>query len=69
MRLKFCCAPSTDEHRQRCREWSNDNQPYQNVELVKALKPFPEARLAVAQVLYQLKSKAAESIKAKELPS
>ena len=39
------------------------------VELVRALAPFPEARAAVASALHELESKAAESIKPKELPS
>jgi len=39
------------------------------VALVQALAAFPEAKLAVAQVLHQLESKAAESIKPPELPS
>jgi hypothetical protein len=39
------------------------------VALVQALAAFPEARQAVAQVLHQLESKAAESIKPPELPS
>ena len=39
------------------------------VALVQALSAFPEAKLAVAQVLHQLESKAAESIKPPELPS
>jgi hypothetical protein len=39
------------------------------VALVQALASFPEARQAVAAVLHQLESKAAESIKPKELPS
>jgi hypothetical protein len=39
------------------------------VALVQALASFPEARQAVATVLHQLESKAAESIKPPELPS
>jgi hypothetical protein len=39
------------------------------VALVTALSPFPEAKHAVAQVLHQLESKAAETIKPKEFPS
>jgi len=39
------------------------------VALVQALSAFPEAKLAVAQVLHHLESKAAESIKPPELPS
>jgi hypothetical protein len=39
------------------------------VALVTALSAFPEAKQAVAQVLHQLESKAAESIKPPELPS
>lgn len=34
------------------------------VELVKALAPFPDARLAVAQVLHQIEHKAADAITA-----
>jgi hypothetical protein len=34
------------------------------VELVRALEPFPEARLAVANALHQIEHKAAEAIKA-----
>lgn len=36
------------------------------VELVRALAPYPEARLAVAKVLHSLESKAAEAIKVNE---
>lgn len=36
------------------------------VELVRALQPYPEARLAVAKVLHALESKAADAIKADE---
>src|SRR5262245_22564953 len=37
------------------------------VALVQALSAFPEAKLAVAQVLHQLESKAAETIQPKDL--
>jgi|SoiMethySBSTD1v2_1073268.scaffolds.fasta_scaffold794435_2 hypothetical protein len=33
------------------------------VELVKALAPFPDARLAVAQVLEQLENKSADQVR------
>jgi|RhiMetdeSRZDD1v2_1073273.scaffolds.fasta_scaffold1509411_1 hypothetical protein len=39
------------------------------VALVQALSAFPEAKQAVAAVLYQLESKAAAEIKPRELPS
>jgi hypothetical protein len=39
------------------------------VALVQALSAFPEAKLAVAQALHQLESKAAETIKPKDLAS
>jgi hypothetical protein len=39
------------------------------VALVQALSAFPEAKLAVAQVLHQLESKAAADVKPKEFPS
>jgi hypothetical protein len=39
------------------------------VALVQALASFPEAKQAVAAVLYQLESKAAAEIKPRELPS
>jgi hypothetical protein len=39
------------------------------VALVQALSAFPEAKQAVAAVLHQLESKAAESIKLPELPT
>jgi hypothetical protein len=39
------------------------------IALVQALSAFPEAKQAVAQVLYNLESKAAESIKPKDLAS
>ena len=39
------------------------------VELVRALQPFPEARLAVAQVLHALEDKAAADVKPTELAS
>ena len=39
------------------------------VALVQALSAFPEAKLAVAQALHQLESKAAETIKPPEMPS
>jgi len=39
------------------------------VELVKALGPYPQAREAVAAVLHQLETKAAESIRPRELAS
>jgi len=39
------------------------------IALIGALAAFPEAKLAVAQALHQLESKAAESIKPPEMPS